>query len=494
MPMPLSADKPEKDEGLAPVEMLEPLRTPQERLAHLSKPVVMHGRPLPDPVFKRVLRKLIPGLVGFIGGVSGMTGAVAGGFELQNKLSKAVKVGAKASHWVHFAMSFVDFLTLPAAWLTSWAVFGERPKLTLSKMAKFGYAALILGLTLTSILFPPSALIIIGTVISMGFVVSALSLRNFFKAQTESRATFYAAKEEEEALLAALEAKRAAAENWLKTLAEDVAVDEALLAQLEEEIDVLENRLQITLDAKVQAKQTHESLDLKVATDKGVGLALSLVAVIGFGLLAGLGLPGVFVLATAAAIGAVYTLWRIIEGFASRKDTVNTQDSTLQAAQVEDTAEVAPQPSHGPEFVLEHDSTELMAQQLAASRKDAIRGLAHAHELLELQDTKIDWLDSAGRVEFFERMCTIISHEEYPASTEDILNFLRHDCIGFTPELAQAFVTHVRSKPGLLSENARDTLLRMLIEHPLPPRPVLKPLQALELPAASLEAGLTEHH
>lgn len=142
---------------------------------------VVEGRPLEPHALVLFLMRYVPGLTGVLGGTKRALANVSNFFTAINESTDLVKQVGKTLPVVSVVLDVINFLIYPVAAVASKVLTGEWPPLKLTTLAKVAYAALLLALTLTAILVPPTAPFIALTSLALPTAVAAWSMYNVFR-------------------------------------------------------------------------------------------------------------------------------------------------------------------------------------------------------------------------------------------------------------------------------------------------------------------------
>lgn len=218
----------------------------------------------------------------------------------------------KAQHWgpalqiVSTALTLVDFIRIPLIFIAA-TILGKKPPLTLSKGLEWMYAGTILGLSLTALLFPPSAVPIALTLGSMILATSIYTLGkhawDWYKTKKDLNKIALDIKEETATL------------NDLQTKAETFASDTEALPDIDiEELFTsflsTKEKLQELHNTKAERERVNASISWGTTLDKGLGLVFATAGLIGIALSIAFPPVGLIILGVTAATGLTYGLAR----------------------------------------------------------------------------------------------------------------------------------------------------------------------------------------
>lgn len=233
------------------------------------------------------------------------------------------KITESISHGFHFggiAIAAFDFIRIPLIYLTA-LVLKEDVPLNLNNNARWLYAAVILGLTITAFLVPITAPVIAFVAAGIGLVVSSFLLgKILYERYQLNRLNKQFKKElnlelDEMDLIqhdaARLEAAlgEAREEEHIAVIFQEIEIFKERFDSQKEMVEKVKNK-QLKLDQKIQAMKMSKVLDRSVA------IILATISIIG--LIISISFPpiGLGILAGAAIGGFTYIAARIIYGVA----------------------------------------------------------------------------------------------------------------------------------------------------------------------------------
>nr|WP_242602957.1 hypothetical protein [Legionella tucsonensis] len=238
--------------------------------------------------------------------------------EVAEHVSNSTKSASTGFHVIKLVTSILDFIYIPCIYLGAYITKQKSP-ITLSRNARFLYSAVILGLTITAIVFPPSAPIIalVTSIAALGLSVITL-------------AKLYYKRYELKDQLAQIEQGIKNKKNLINYLIDDLenletkakkAKNEGRLeeyASLEEEIRNTRKEIKVDLnvlkkiyDDQEQCKQKIEKLGTMAVIDRTVGIAFASLAFIGATVCIFLPPVGFGILAATASLALAYVIGRV---------------------------------------------------------------------------------------------------------------------------------------------------------------------------------------
>ncbi|MGQ3891492.1 hypothetical protein [Legionella sp. CNM-4043-24] len=247
-----------------------------------------------------ILQKM-PIFLGLLNSVDGGEKAIGAYAKTVGRLTVKMDAIGKGFHIAGLAIDAAHFLLIPLTALVAYLV-NEPAPFTVSTGAKWAYSAVVLGLGLTSLLVPGVAPIVIGTTVALGFVTSVATFAKLIMERRRHKAEI---KRLDNEIGQAKEELQAIQER-----AQELTSEEEIEACYQE---FLSKQKQIQKNVNKKAK--HESaLKLKDGMrmmDKGVGMGLSALALLGGGLTVAFPPVGLTILAATAVVGGLYILGRI---------------------------------------------------------------------------------------------------------------------------------------------------------------------------------------
>lgn len=130
--------------------------------------------------------KLIPFFNKFIASANGAGNAITRMIEIEGLVNNATQTATSVFQYIKLGTAIIDFFRIPAIYVGALIAKQEVP-FTFSRNAKLLYSAVILGLTITAIAFPPAAPIIalVAGVAALG--QSIVTLTNLYYKRIETQ-------------------------------------------------------------------------------------------------------------------------------------------------------------------------------------------------------------------------------------------------------------------------------------------------------------------
>ncbi|HHF0526848.1 TPA: hypothetical protein ACTUT5_003505 [Legionella anisa] len=271
----------------------------------------------PKSIGSSILR-MLPFFNKFMDSVDGTGSAITNMVQVAGHVSNTTESAGTGFHVIKLVTSILDFIYIPCIYLGAYITKQESP-ITLNRNARFLYSAVILGLTITAIAFPPSAPIIalVTSIAALGLSVITLA-KLYYKR--------YELKDKLEEIEKKIESKK----NLINYLIDDLENLEAKAkkarkegkldesASLEEEIrnarkDIKAdlNILKELLDNQEQCKQKIEKLGTMAVVDRSVGIAFASLAFLGAAMCLFLPPVGFGLLAATASLAFAYVVARV---------------------------------------------------------------------------------------------------------------------------------------------------------------------------------------
>lgn len=280
------------------------------------KLTLMKGKNASKKSITLAILKMIPFFNKFISAADGVGNVLISLVEIEGHITNATQAAGSAFGIIKLISSAFDFIRVPCIYLGA-IIAGQKLPMTLSRNARFLYASVLLGITITAFAFPPSAPIIalVSALFALGY--SVITMANLFHKRDLIRDQLKKVENDIEITktktlklideLEHLERKAKAARYENK-------VDSQLLDEIKSKRDEIKsqlNSLQELYDQQEYAKQKLEKLGLAHALDKTMGVALACLALIG--VVVSLVFPpvGLIILAVTASIGFTYLIGRV---------------------------------------------------------------------------------------------------------------------------------------------------------------------------------------
>jgi gas vesicle protein len=212
----------------------------------------------------------------------------------------------------------IDFIRIPLTYFAAWQLGQEIP-MSASKNARFLYASILLGLSITALALPPLAPFIAIATATLGLGVSLFTLGRFFYHRHKLKEELKTAKEElevKEHEFSILQERAAQIERSLAQAVE--SNDEQAIAELKKqaaalspEYEAVKNETQALKHQIINFERKLEKKGAGALLDKTIGVALSSVALIGITLSLFFPPIGLGILVGAAGAGLLYLVGRV---------------------------------------------------------------------------------------------------------------------------------------------------------------------------------------
>ncbi|WP_454781431.1 hypothetical protein [Legionella sp. WA2022007384] len=288
-------------------------------ITHLRKRLkLMKGTTASKKSITQSILKTLPFFNRFIESAEVAGSAITSMVQIKGHLTHASDVAGSAFLIIRFVNAAIDFIRIPGIYIAAYIANQESP-ITLSRNARFLYSAVLLGLTITAVAFPPSAPIIalVISIATLGLSVVTLAKLYYKRYEVKDK-------------LAQLEKDIDIKKNQLAHLIDNLEQLEAEAKKMKvagqrDNIKLLEdniktgrqeikkqlNELQKLYDDQELGKQKLAKLGTIATWDKSAGVAFASLALIGA--IVSLVFPpaGFPILAAAASLAVVYVVGRV---------------------------------------------------------------------------------------------------------------------------------------------------------------------------------------
>ena len=297
--------------------------------------------------------------VELLGSVDSLGDAVTQLFTAEKRTSHALQAASSGVQFAGLTLSIIDFFRIPAIYLGA-AIVGEKPPITLSRNVQWLYSGVTLGLTIAALAIPiaapPIAIALAGLGLGVSIATMAKTVYHRYKAPKELKLTEETIEEEskrlhelhEKALDLEKKIHLAEAENTSpEELMKDREELEATLTEFNTTFSDKKETLQTLYNKKIQCEALLEKHDTPAVMDKGIGIALSALALTGLTL--SLFFPPLgFALLTASAVaGASYivsrTLFPIVKEWVTKLFNKKTETQAITTPEEQTTVSVSPE-------------------------------------------------------------------------------------------------------------------------------------------------------
>ncbi|CAM3031096.1 coiled-coil protein [Legionella steigerwaltii] len=291
-----------------------------DSVEHLRKKLnSMKGIKAPKKSIALSILRMLPFASGLIDSLAGAGGAINRLVEIEGVVNEATAAASEGFQIIKVLTGISDFIVIPIIYFGAY-ITNQKVPFTLSRNARFLYAAVILGLTITALAFPPSAPIIalVSSIAALGLSIITLAKLYYKRYEIEDQLAeikeqINVGKNRLNALIDYLEKLEANA----KKAKEEGKIEEynSLEAEIEGErrnIKEQLNSLQELHNNQVHCEQKLEKLGATAVLDKSAGIAFASLILIGA--VASLIVPpvGVGIIAVTAALAVAYTVGRLI--------------------------------------------------------------------------------------------------------------------------------------------------------------------------------------
>lgn len=249
------------------------------------------------------------------------------------------KATESISHGFHFggiAMAAFDFLRIPLIYLAAF-ILKEKIPLTLNNNAKWLYAGIVLGLSITALAAPVTAPVIAFVIAGISLVASSFLLGKILYEQYQLNRQSKRLQKELRSELNEMDLIQQDATHLEKSLGE--AHDEEHIAVIYQEIAVLKERfdsqkecIEAIKNKQLQLEQKKQSIKTTQVMDRSIGILLAALSIIGLVLALYFPPIGLGILAGVAIAGGAYVVARIT--FPLVKMMINWITGKFKAAEV----------------------------------------------------------------------------------------------------------------------------------------------------------------
>ncbi len=289
----------------------------------MQKPVQITANPPEQEAFiLNLLTKKIPLLAGFLQSLKSTGSSITSLLiKTQDSSSQALNSANAGFQYAALGLSAINFVRIPLIFLFA-IIAGEKPPFTLSTGASWAYSALLLGLTITALLVPVAAPYIAVAIAGISLITSVISLGNMIYQRYKLKHALAKTNDDiqnNEAILDDIQQRARILETQLASLNKEDKNYQKSAAEICKKIDKLEQHylrtkteLQILHDKKLLDEKTLSGIGVTAFLDKGVGIALASLTVIGAVLSLFFPPVGVGILLASAAMGTLYLIGRIV--------------------------------------------------------------------------------------------------------------------------------------------------------------------------------------
>jgi len=243
--------------------------------------------------------------------------------EMKDSFSHAAKLAdstVRAFSIVSLVIAALDFIRIPGIYIAS-AVLGREVPFKLTNAAKWGYSAVILGLTIGAFAAPVIAPIFTVAIASLVFAVSAFTLGRFFYKRAKKRTALAQLTKEHGDIDTAeeqLEKIQFKSDGLMQKMKAFETLDPSQQEELLDKVDKLDTKFK---DKKAEIQKLYDKrkklevaleMSAEIARNKSVGLVLSAAILTGFALSLVFPPVGLAVLISASAAAVAFLVGKAV--------------------------------------------------------------------------------------------------------------------------------------------------------------------------------------
>jgi hypothetical protein len=294
--------------------------------------------------------KDIPFLVPLLTNMDDTGSVVSRLVELTGYTSKTISRIATGLQYAGLGVEFINFLRIPLFFLAA-AILGEKPPFKLSKAAKWLYSGVLLGLCIMGMALPIVAPYLAVVTATLVLAVSVFTLGRFFYQRYQFKKTVEQLQEQIDSEQINLESIKSDANACLEDNTCSYGNSVFNINQLTEALDSKKESLQDLYNLRQVSQEKLQRRNAARVLDKGVGLVMASVVVVGtvtaiffpvvgIGILAFSGIAGLSYVFGRSAISLTEIIARWLvkkmhakgDGIAPESESAkNTLDSTVVA-------------------------------------------------------------------------------------------------------------------------------------------------------------------
>ncbi|KTC75327.1 coiled-coil protein [Legionella birminghamensis] len=438
----------------------------------------------PEPPNKKALLlallKRIPLLSGFLHSIDGAGNALSKLAMAQGNFSSAVQNASRGFQIGGAVLAGIDFVRIPLIYLAAY-MLGEKLPFSLSKNARLIYSAVLLGIAITAVAFPPVAPIMAMTAAVLGLGLSLVTLgkhlHSIYQAKKELKSINLAIKLEE-TNLENLQEQATIFERQLTAAIQSDNQEEAShlstqIDKLSEDFEKLKQAMHNLQNRRISREDKLKRLGGMGITDKLVGIAVSSLALAGIVLSLFFPPAGLALIAASAVAGGLYVLGRV--GFPLLKQAWNSllgkgkatgvkieaqdDDNTEneQKELLEESKQISPEPTPEPSHDLKsgmpsHSSTLQAELNLEGPESPSIlrRKLDHLHWVDNTErelDNAIEHSDQRAILRTFNQIAIHFQNDQHNVNQNTIEDLLEEfECtdaaLALLKQAKQAVIDH----------------------------------------------------
>lgn len=353
--------------------------------------------------------------------------------EMKDHFSYAARAANSGFGYISLVVAAIDFIRIPAIYIAS-AALGREVPFKLTNAARWGYSAVILGLTIAAIAAPVVAPFLSVAIAAAFFAVNVVALgRFFYKRAQKRRELAQLTKENGDIDTAEKELKEI--QQKADLLMEKINKKENITDQEQIEVNNLaadfedkKAEIQKLFDRKTKLEVTLEK-SIGKAINKGIAIVLSAAILTGFALSLVFPPVGLAVIITASAATAVFVAGHLALPLL-KKTRFGAWVSSLFSSKKQADQETENKPANTAEPALEevHEKTiDIMRQLFKSDQKDALRKLVMDMRKMEALDSHFTYIvekqDEKAAVLFFNKLA--FKANKYCLTEDDAKGFFQ---------------------------------------------------------------------
>lgn len=307
----------EKNHDTLAAQLKRQKESAPSRLEAMKKlPKFVGQEPKNDSWLVTIAAQKVPLLSKFLHGHEGIASSLIGLEQMQHTTSTVLNTTAYDFQYVGLALKVADFFRIPLIYVTAY-IAGEKIPFTLGNNARWVYAVALLGLAVTAIALPAVAPYLaiagagLGLAASVGAALNLIYQR--YKTQQALKVTELEIVGQNE-LLEALRARAITLEKNLQGLDQDSVEAKKIFDEVElldQTFNEEKEYMQTLYDKQLLQQKQLQSMGVVAFMDKGVGIGLSCLGIIGLAMLFVYPPAGLIILAATSGIAATYITARI---------------------------------------------------------------------------------------------------------------------------------------------------------------------------------------
>ncbi len=443
----LETEMPNAVEGPLNEQLISNKEALIKQAERLSEGVSFTPDPVPKKAFIMGLLKQIPLLSGFLHSLQGTGSSFSQLAVLRNAASPAM---GNAFQFAGLGLAIIDFFRIPIIYLAA-AILGERPPFSLSKNARWLYAAIIFALTIATLVVPGLAMLFAFVGAGLGVGVSLITLGKFFYMRNQIKANFSGLSQKIELQTKhynKVQKEAASIKLELDSPYVDLAKQSSRIAALQRESEEVKTKLQELCNKQYVAQRKLEKYGISRVLDRSLAVLLSSGALVGLALFLVFPPIGLTIIGFSAALGGFYLIASLAYSFLRSSNALELSP-TLTIKLEESEQKIS---EHEKQEV--HESTRSI--MLTLFDKQGASELPH-HRLVETKLLEQDLIksiseeDLLGVVSFFKNVAELAHHLQ--PEPHAIKTYLEHEAIEPALPLLNRAIERASAeeKEGLLS-------------------------------------------